>query len=64
MRKTAYIHLAAWQKILRWLVTYLDSFTSRKMLRVTEMDGNYGINDAWKMQCVGKKTDISRKQIS
>lgn len=45
-------------------MTYLDSFTSGKMLCVTEIDGNDGINDAWKMQCVGKKIDISREQIS
>lgn len=43
---------------------YLDSFTSRKMLCVIEIDGNNGTNDAWKIQCVGKKIDISRERIS
>lgn len=34
------------------------------MLCVIEVDGNNGINDAWKIQCIGKKTDISKEQIS
>lgn len=64
MHRKAYIQLGARDEVILLDDTLLESFASRKMLCVTEIDGNNGINDAWKNQCVGRKTVIIRKQIS
>lgn len=41
-----------------------ESLNSRKTLHGTEIDRNNSIDDAWKTQCVNKRTDINRKQMS
>ena len=33
------------------------------MLCVIEIDGNNGTNDAWKIQCVGKKLTLAENEF-